>query len=81
MSWAQRSRLEPMRRAASMVKNHLTGILNAVVMGVTNATAESINSKIQWLKKAACGYRSRKRFKTAILFHCGGLDLYPAPTR
>ncbi len=25
----------------------------------------------------AYGYRNKERFKTGILFHCGGLNLYP----
>jgi len=25
----------------------------------------------------ARGFRNRENFKTAIYFHCGGLDLYP----
>jgi len=39
--------------------------------------SESINSKIQAIKKMACGFRNIEHFKTAIYFHCGGLDLYP----
>ena len=77
-SWAIRSRLEPMKRVARMVKSHLDGILNAVVKGVTNARAEGVNAVIQQLKQRAHGYRNRERFRTAIYFHCGGLDLYPA---
>ena len=79
LGWAFRSRLEPIRKVARLVRDHLWGILNAVVKGVTNATSESINSKIQWMKKNACGFRNRERFRTAILFHCGRLDLYPRP--
>ena len=77
LGWAFRSRLEPVRKVARMVKEHLWGILNAIVKSVTNATSESLNAKIQWLKKNACGFRNRQRFRTAIMFHCGGLDLYP----
>lgn len=62
-----------------MVKEHLWGIVNAVVKQVTNAASESVNAKIQWVKKKACGFRNRERYRTAILFHCGGLDLYPRP--
>ena len=76
-SWAIRSRLEPMKRVARMLKAHLEGVLNAIERGVTNARLEGINSVIQWLKKSARGYRSRDRFRTAIYFHLGGLDLYP----
>jgi transposase len=79
LAWAFRSRLEPVRKAARVIKKNLWGILNAVVKNVTNATSESLNAKIQWVKKNACGFRNRERFKTAILFHCGGLDLYPLP--
>lgn len=79
LGWAARSRLEPMRKAARMLKEHLWGVINAVVQGITNATAESLNAKIQRVKKNACGFRNRERFRTAILFHCGGLDLYPRP--
>jgi transposase len=77
--WAFRSQLEPMRKAARVIKNNLWGIVNAVVQHVTNATSESLNARIQWVKKNACGFRNRERFRTAILFHCGGLDLYPRP--
>ncbi len=42
------------------------------------AVAESINAKIQRVKKMACGFRNRARFRTAIMFHLGGLDLYRA---
>ena len=30
-------------------------------------------------KKNAYGYRNRDHLRTAIFFHCGGLDLYPPP--
>jgi len=77
-SWAIRSRLEPVKKVARMIRTHLDGILTAIVKGVTNARAEGINATIQWLKYTARGYRSRDRFRTAIYFHLGGLDLYPA---
>ena len=78
LSWAQRCRLKPMTKVAKTIKRHLWGIINAIVLKVTNAGAESLNAKIQKLKRWACGYRNRERFRTAIMFHLGGLDLYPA---
>jgi len=47
---------------------------------ITNATSESLNSKIQWVKYTARGFRNFTNFATAIYFHCGGLDLTPLPT-
>ena len=77
-AWATRSRLTPIVKAAQTVKNHLRGILAYFAHRVSNATAEGINSKIQTIKKRAYGFRNRGNFKTAIFFHCGGLQLYPA---
>lgn len=76
-SWAIRSRLEPIKRVARMLKRHLEGVLNAIDSGVTNARLEGINTVVQGLKRAARGFRNRDRFRTAIYFHLGGLDLYP----
>lgn len=77
-SWAIRSRLEPIKRVARMIKRHLEGILNAIATAVTNARLEGLNTIIQGLKRSARGFRSRLRFRNAILFHLGGLSLYPA---
>jgi transposase len=64
-----------------MLKRYLEGALNAIVLQATNALAEGINSRIQWIKKMACGFRNRERFRQVILFHLGGLDLYLAPVK
>ena len=75
--WATHSRLKPVIQAATTLKVHLPNIFTFFRHRITNALAESLNAKIQRLKRAAHGYRNVENFKTAILFHCGGLDLYP----
>lgn len=80
-SKAIRSRLEPIKKVARMIKTHLDGIINAIVLNATNSRAEGINARIQWLKKSACGFRNRERFRNSILFHLGGLQLYPETQR
>jgi transposase len=77
--WATHSRLTPIIAAARTLKRHLPNLLTYFTHWITNATSEGINSKIQTLKLMACGYRNREHYKTAILFHCGGLDLHPRP--
>ena len=77
--WATHSRLAPVIRVARMIQNHLTNILTYFGHRITNAVSEGLHSKIQTIKQMACGFRNREHFKTAIYFHCGGLDLYPAP--
>ena len=76
-SWAIRSRLEPIKAVARMLKRRLPNVLTYCWHRITNAMAESLNAKIQWIKYAARGFKSREGFRTAIYFHCGGLDLYP----
>jgi transposase len=73
-----RCRLKPVKKVATTIKNHLWGIINAVVTGSTNAIGASLNAQIQKIKTMACGFRNRQRFRRAILFHPGGLDLMPA---
>jgi len=67
-----------MKRVARMIKRQLEGILNAIPAAVTNARLEGLNTLIQGLKRSARSVRSRPRFRNAILFHLGGLDLYTA---
>jgi transposase len=75
--WASHSRLEPIRKAAEILRRHIDNILTYFKHPVTNAMSEGLNSKIQKIKSMACGFRNIENFKTAIYFHCGGLDLYP----
>jgi transposase len=79
--WARCSRLEPMRRVALMIKRHWANIRTYFRHRITNAGVEGLNSKIQTVKARARGFRNRERFRNAIYFHCGGLDLYPAAVR
>ena len=78
--WATRARLQPILEVARMIKRHLPNVLTYFRHRITNAMSEGIASKIQALKKMANGFRNRDNFKTAIYFHCGGLDLYPDMT-
>ncbi|OOE50453.1 transposase, partial [Salinivibrio kushneri] len=57
------------------VKKHLPAILNAMRLKASNGLAEAINAKIQYMKLRAKGFRNKQRFKTAILFYFGGLDM------
>jgi transposase len=75
--WAVRSRLRPMLEVARTLKRRFENIITYLRHRVTNAASESINAKIQWVKYTARGFRNKKNFAAAILFHCGGLDLAP----
>lgn len=76
-SWAIRSRLDPVKKVARMLKAHTEGLLNYFDHRISNAAAEGLNSKIQTVKSNARGYRSFEGFRTSILFYCGKLDMQP----
>jgi transposase len=81
VNWAAHSRQEPMKKVVRMIREHLWGIVNAVVLRANNGGAESINSRIQLMKYKARGFRNKHRFINAIYFHLGGLDLYPTAAK
>lgn len=80
--WAARSRLQPMIEVGRMLKRRSENIITYLRHRITNATSESINAKIQWVKYTARGFRNLQNFIHAtIYFHCGGLDLAPSSTK
>ena len=78
---ATHSRLKPMAKVAKLIQRHLPNVLTYLRHRLTNAGLEAVNATIQWVKKTARGFRNVEHFKTAIYFHCGGLDLYPHESR
>ena len=78
--WASRSRLTPMVTVARMLTARLENILTYLKHRITNAVSEGLNSRIQWVKATARGFRNQQNFINAIYFHCGKLDLAPSPT-
>ncbi len=75
--WATHSRLKPIIKVANMIKSHLNNILTYLRHPISNAKAEGFNSKIQYIKAAARGFRNFNNYRTSILFYCGGLAMYP----
>jgi transposase len=80
-NWAVRSRLQPMKEVAAMLKRRFENIITYLRHRITNAASESLNAKIQWIKYTARGFRNKQNFINAIYFHCGSLDLAPSPTK
>ena len=66
-----------MKKVAGLLKRRFENIIAYLTHPITNATSESINAKIQWVKYTARGFRDKQNFINAIYLHCGGLDLAP----
>jgi transposase len=76
--WISHSRIPEMIQAGKTIRNYLWGIINAIRLKVTNGMLEAKNNCIQTIKRIARGFRNRERFRNAILFHLGKLDLFPS---
>lgn len=74
-AWARRSRLHAVKKVALTVKTHIANILTYYRHKVTNSTAEGVNSLIDAIQRLSRGFRNREHFRTAVYFHCGGLQL------
>jgi transposase len=67
--------LEPLKKVARTIKEHLPNVACYCPLGITNTVAEGINSNIMAIKRRVGGFRNRKKSKTAIYSYCGGLNL------
>jgi transposase len=82
LNWAKAAiatGIKPVIQVANLVVNHIDQIANYAKHRISTGKAEGINSIVMAIKRAARGYRTWKSFRIAILFFCGGLDLYPQP--
>jgi transposase len=75
IQWMRRSRLEPMKKLASMLTNNMENILHYWDCNLTNGLLEGLNSVIQNIKNRARGFKNVEFFKTMIFLVAGGLDL------
>ena len=69
--------IKEVNKIIKMFKNHLSGVVNALITTFSNAMAERLNGKIQEIKTVGRGYRTFKNFRSAILFCHVGLNLDP----
>ncbi len=75
LSWAVRSRLDPIKRFAKMFKSHYGGILQFFKSRLTAGLSEGINSRIQEIKRRAKGFRNIHYFISMIYLEASNLLL------
>jgi transposase len=75
LSWAVRSRLDPIKGFARMVKAHFAGIMRYFTSRLTSGAMEGINSRIQEVKRRARGFRNINNFIAMIYLEAAGLEL------
>lgn len=69
------SGIEPFKKAANTITSHWTGVTNFTLSRLTSGVAESINRKIQTVKRLARGFRNPQNFMNMIYYKCGKLSL------
>lgn len=69
------SRLEPLRRVARTIRQHIDGILGFFRYGITNAVLEGTNNKIKLLIHRAFGFRSTQALISMIHLCCSGITI------
>ena len=77
MSWARRSRLEPFKRLAATLKEHLGGVVRGMLDGRSNAYVEAMNSLLQKAKAAARGFRDPENFIAIAYLRMSKLEHLP----
>ena len=75
--WAtnvMRSKVEPMKEVANMIRSHLDGIVSWTQTRQTNGFLEAINGLFQAAKRKARGYGSFSTIRTVVFLLAGKLD-------
>ena len=69
MYWMDRGKeLFGLCRLRKSIDRHFTGIIAYCRTNLTNGKLEGINNKIQWIKRAARGYRTKDNFMRMVWF-------------
>lgn len=75
LSWAVRSRLDPIKRFAKMFKSHYDDILQYFKSHLTAGFSEGTNSRIQEIKRRSKGFRNINYFISMIYLEATDLVL------
>ena len=75
MHSAMRSKLEPFKKFARMLRSHLDGVLAWTKHRVSNGAVEAMNNKIKSISHRSFGFRTAENFIAAIYHGCARLPL------
>ena len=71
MSRCQRSRLQPFVKFGRTLREHKDGILASIRLGITNARAEALNTKVRNIIRGACWFHSAEAALALVMLACG----------
>jgi transposase len=76
--WLRRamySKLEPIKKIARMIRNHLDGVVGWVGWQISNGRLEGMNNRIRLLSHRSFGLHSAEALISLVYLCCGGLQL------
>jgi transposase len=78
---AMYSKIEPIKKVARMIRNHLDGVLGWVRWRISNGRLEGMNNRIRLLSHRSFGLHSAGALISLVYLCCGGIELDPFHTR
>jgi transposase len=75
-SWAQRSRLEPFITAGRTIRQHHTGILAAISLGINNGRIEGLNNRVRLIVRRGYGFHTPTAALALVMLSCGPIELH-----
>jgi transposase len=81
IGWAQRSRLQPFRKAAKTIQKHIEGIVAYVQTGLSNGRSEGMNGKVRTITRRSFGLHSPWSLIGLVMLCCSGILLKPVVHR
>lgn len=72
---AMSSKLEPIKKVARMIRNHLDGVLGWVQWQISNGRLEGMNNRIRLLSHRSFGLHSAAALISLVYLCCTGLEL------
>ena len=75
LAWASRSKLKPFVKLARTIRQHKTGVLAAIELGINNGRLEALNSKIRLISHRAYGFHSPAALIAMVYLCCAGITI------
>jgi len=75
MTACLRSRLEPLKRFVTTLRNHYDGVMAFIGTRLTNAVGEGLNRIVKIVKNRASGFRTLDPFSDMIYLTVGDVDI------
>ena len=75
LAWASRSKLKPFVKLARTIRQHRSGVLAAIELGINNGRLEALNSRVRLISHRAHGFHSADALIAMVYLCCAGIQI------